>query len=95
MANLGFSCHSYISIDTAEDARRVVDSEWPGVTHVKDIRSVSEETVLEWRDKSPSAKYMVSLVGFPCQDISGANPGRQGLGGARSGFLGLYSISTR
>ena len=93
-ANLGLSCHSYISIDTAEDARRVVESEWPGVTHVKDIRSISEKTVVAWRDKSPSATWSRLLASLA--KILGGPTLADKVWAARVQVCsGLCSISTR
>ena len=84
---LGLSCHAYHSIDIDDSARRVVESEWPGVRHTRDVRDVDADAVMRWRDHSPSARYLVEVSGFPCQDLSNANPKRKGLAGARSGLF--------
>ena len=65
----------------------MVGSEWPGVTHLTDIRLIDDATVVGWRDKSPSTKHVVSVGGWRCQDLLGANPARKGLERKRSSLF--------
>ena len=85
--NLGLGCAGHISIDNCPHARRVVESEWPDVEHHADILKVDDKVIGNWKHKYPGAKHVVSVGGFPCQDLSGANVQRKGLSGARSGLF--------
>ena len=55
--------------------------------HYKDIRDVGETQVVEWRSQFPGVKSVISDAGWPCQDLSGANPQRKALAGKRSGLF--------
>ena len=57
-------------------ARKVLDKHYPGIPKTPDIKEL----------KGNEEKYWIITGGFPCQDISGANPFGKGLKGSRSGL---------
>jgi DNA (cytosine-5)-methyltransferase 1 len=61
--------------------RRVLARHWPDAVRFDDVRTVSAATL-------PAVDVLCG--GFPCQDISGANPDGAGLAGARSGLWFEY-----
>ncbi len=61
--------------------RRVLRKHWPDATIYEDVRSVGHG----------AARVDVLCGGFPCQDLSSANTGRQGLAGDKSGLWREYA----
>lgn len=68
----------YISVEIQASARRVVESHFPGVEHVQDVRSISPELCLEWSAKYSQAGLVILGAGPPCQGVSGLNSDRKG-----------------
>ena len=66
-----------------EFCRAVLAKHWPGVPCHDDITTLTVDLVRGWL-----AERRLDLLtgGFPCQDISAANPSGEGLDGARSGL---------
>ena len=66
---------------------RVVDSAWPGIRHLGDVRKVSRRTWWKMMQENPRVWLWLISGGFPCQDLSQLNALREGLDGARSSLL--------
>ena len=49
-----------------------------------DVLTVDADMVRGWRRCFATAAYVLLSAGFPCQDLSAANRGREGLGGRQS-----------
>lgn len=73
----GMECRWQVEIDPF--CRMVLAKHWPDVPRHDDVRT--------FPDGDPG-RYRVDLIagGFPCQDVSYANPNRKGLDGKRSGL---------
>ena len=73
----GMRCAWQVEID--DYCRRVLAKHWPNVRRYDDVRTFPPTAPEEWR---------CDLIagGFPCQDISEANPGGLALAGNRSGL---------
>lgn len=77
----GMACEWQVEIDPY--CQRVLAKHWPNVRRWDDVRTFPPGPVDEWR-------VDVICGGFPCQDISAANPRGKGLGGSRSGLWWEY-----
>lgn len=73
----GMVCKWQVEID--DYARRVLEKHWPSVRRHDDVRTFPVDDGTDWS---------VDLVcgGFPCQDVSLAKCGAEGLDGQRSGL---------
>lgn len=73
----GMKCTWQVECDPF--CHQVLRKHWPNGRIWDDVRTFPPQPESDWR---------VDLLcgGFPCQDISTANPGRKGLAGARSGL---------
>lgn len=71
----GMRCKWQVEIDPF--CNQVLSKHWPKVKRYGDIKNV-EPTLFKWTT--------VIAGGFPCQDISKANPAGQGINGERSGL---------
>ena len=60
---------------------------WAGVIIFHGVHEVTDEIVQGWRRQFPSVQFVLITAGFPCQDLSSANPDRQGLAGNRSSLF--------
>ena len=71
----GMRCAWQVEIDPY--CQRVLAKHWPDVRRWDDVRNFP-----------PAGDWACDLIagGFPCQDISTANPRRSGIGGSRSGL---------
>lgn len=71
----GMECAWQVEVD--EWCRDELENGWPGVTRHADVREVG-----------PHNLGPVDLIcgGFPCQDISSANPNKEGIQGEQSGL---------
>lgn len=76
----GFRCAWQVEKD--DKARAVLTKHWPDVPKYEDVRNVGKQNL---------ATVDVIVGGFPCQDISEANPAGRGLSGERSGLWGEYA----
>ena len=77
----GMRCEWQVEIDPC--CQRVLAKHWPNVRRWDDVRTFPPGPVDEWR-------VDVVCGGFPCQDISAANPKGRGLAGDRSGLWWEY-----
>ena len=60
-------------------ARRVVESHYPGVEHIEDVAGISYEEVKKWSLRYYSQCNSVLMgAGPPCQGVSGLNTDRRG-----------------
>jgi len=80
----GFETRWFVEID--EYCQRVLRKHWPNTPIYSDIRAV---------DFSRLERIDVLTGGFPCQDISTANPKGKGLEGERSGLWSYYKEAIR
>jgi DNA (cytosine-5)-methyltransferase 1 len=71
----GMVCKWQVEID--DYATKVLEKHWPDTTRFRDVRNCGQHN-LEPVD--------IVCGGFPCQDISGANPNAKGISGERSGL---------
>ena len=78
----------YISAEISEDARRVVESWFPEVRHISDVKDIDEHEVSNWSLLFPGVCAVVLGAGPPCQGVSGLNCDRKGaLRDARSSLF--------
>jgi site-specific DNA-cytosine methylase len=80
----GFETRWFVEID--EYCQRVLRKYWPNVPIYGDIRTV---------DFSRLERVDILTGGFPCQDISTANPRGKGIEGERSGLWSYYKEAIR
>lgn len=73
----GMVCKWQVEIDSY--CQKVLAKHWPHVRRHDDVRTSPPSNPEEWH-------VDVICGGFPCQDISTANPRRRGIGGKRSGL---------
>ncbi len=52
-----------------------------------DVRSITPAEIARWRKWWPNVRRVLQGSGFPCQDLSGANPTPHGIDGTRSVLL--------
>ena len=83
---LGLPVALSVSSELDEDACRTVRYSWPDTVEAGDVKNLNEDTILGYRLKVPHARWLLLVVGFPCQDLSGLNAKRKGLEGQRSGL---------
>jgi DNA (cytosine-5)-methyltransferase 1 len=67
-------------IEINEFRRRVLAKHWPEVMRSEDVRTATDLPRVD-----------VICGGFPCTDLSTANPAAQGLAGSRSGLWGEFA----
>ena len=78
----------YVSAEISEDARRVVESWFPEVRHIVDVKDIDENEVSSWCLLYPGVSAVILGAGPPCQGVSGLNSDRKGaLRDARSSLL--------
>lgn len=75
LESVGYHTQMFCEID--EDARWVLRNHWPDIPIHDDVRTLTGDMV---------GPVDVITGGFPCQDISKANIGGEGLSGERSGL---------
>ena len=68
----------------------MVSDVWAGVIIFHDVHEVTDEMVQGWRRQFPSAQFVLITAGFPCEDLSAANPDRQGLAGNSSSLFWVF-----
>ena len=75
---LGLPMAGHISVETSEEARRVVESYFPDTIFVHDVEHVTVEMVKEWSLQFGSVGVVIVGAGPPCQGVSGLNADRRG-----------------
>ena len=75
---LGLPMCGHISVESHAPARRVVESFFPGTVMWDDVRTVTEEVVLQWSTQFSSAGVVLIGAGPPCQGVSGLNVDKKG-----------------
>ena len=78
----GFTVSWQVEID--DYCRRVLAKHWPDVRRHDDVRTFPPGDANEWRVDCIAG-------GFPCQDISAANPKGAGIGASRSGLWSEFA----
>eukprot|EP00438_Fugacium_kawagutii_P006828 Skav227026 [mRNA] locus=scaffold456:236256:249187:+ [translate_table: standard] len=68
----------YISVECRDSCRRVVESHYPGVITVEDVRLVNREMVRSWALQFSQAQLILLASGPPCQGVSKLNADRLG-----------------
>eukprot|EP00973_Karenia_brevis_P083326 11557030-Karenia_brevis.AAC.1 len=79
MLGVDVAAHAVSEVD--ESALRVCRRAWPDVEEWGDVRSINAQTVEDFLIKHPRIKCILLAGGFPCQDLSGANPTGKGVKG--------------
>lgn len=67
----------YVAAEICPEARRVVESCFPEVSHVEDVASIEEGDVSEWALRYPGVVAVLLGAGPPCQGVSGLNVDRR------------------
>lgn len=75
----GWQCAGQVEIDPF--CNKVLAKHWPNVWRHSDINGLSGELI-----RNQCGRLDAIVGGFPCQDVSIANPSGLGLSGARSGL---------
>ena len=75
---LGLPMAGHVSVETSDEARRVVESYFPDTLFVPDVELVTDEMVLEWSLRFSSVGVVLIGAGPPCQGVSGLNADRRG-----------------
>lgn len=76
-----------ISFELSPEGNRVTSRRWPNVVLEKDVRSLDEEKVRQWKYLYPQLESIHLWAGFPCVDLSSVKFGRRNLRGSESGLL--------
>lgn len=69
--------HTVWQVEISHWCRSILERHWPNVTRYEDVCTI---------DTADLAPADIVCGGFPCQDVSVANPGGAGLRGLRSGL---------
>ncbi len=77
----GMTCIGQVEIDPF--CRKVLAKHWPNVPRFEDVREFTRDSISETPD--------LICGGFPCTDISCANPGGDGIDGERSGLWSEFA----
>ena len=75
---LGLHIIGHVCVESDPHAVRVVESHFPELRHVTDVRAVNEALVREWSRDFSQASVVVVGGGPPCQGVSGLNSDRKG-----------------
>lgn len=75
---LGWNVAGHIGVEKSAEARRVVESHFPGTIHVPDVQSVDREMVKQWAQQFTQVAVVLLGAGPPCQGVSGLNASRKG-----------------
>ena len=76
--SLGWNILGHVSVESNEEARRVVESRFPSTRFVTDIVLVDEAEVKEWACLFSQASLVLLGSGAPCQGVSQLNAQRKG-----------------
>ena len=78
----------YVSVESNPSARRVVESQYPGVVHYDTVEEIQDQDVKEWSLRFSQCSLVLLGAGPPCQGVSGLNSDRRGaLKDARSSLF--------
>jgi hypothetical protein len=88
---LGVKPSFFISVEKDKGASRVTARAWPDVIHFDDVRTLSEEMLLKCRLDNLVPAAIFTITGSPCQDLTGLNVTRAGVGGNLSSLV--FSIA--
>eukprot|EP00438_Fugacium_kawagutii_P002234 Skav227450 [mRNA] locus=scaffold2491:114911:120840:+ [translate_table: standard] len=75
---LGLPIAGHISVEQNEHATRVVQSFFPDVITVSDVRDITREVVLQWATKFCNVGLIILGAGPPCQGVSNLNFDKKG-----------------
>ena len=75
---LGWTVLGHISVESDEQARRVLESQFPQCLEVTDVALVDESMVRGWAARFGQVVLVVIGAGPPCQGVSGLNADRKG-----------------
>lgn len=75
---LGIPVIGYVSVESQDAARKVVESHFPGVLHYDDVRTIDAEAVKHWSTLYTQVSMVIIGAGPPCQGVSGLNSDRKG-----------------
>ena len=75
---LGLPMAGHISVESSDEARRVVESYFPDTIFISDVNAVTDEMVKEWSLRFSGAGIVLVGAGPPCQGVSGLNADRRG-----------------
>lgn len=75
---LGLPIAGHISVEQNDSATRVVQSFFPEVVVVNDVKEVTAELVLQWSAQFSNVGVIVLGGGPPCQGVSGLNFDKKG-----------------
>eukprot|EP00435_Cladocopium_sp_Y103_P050459 s406_g15.t1 len=85
---LGVPVLGYVSAEKEASGKRVVETHFPGVITVDDVRDITEEMVRSWSTQFSQCTLVLVGAGPPCQGVSGLNADRLGaLRDARSSLF--------
>ena len=73
-----------IMVDICKEANRISSRRWPGAELIEDVRSITAQTVKEWRLRYTGIEEVHMWAGFPCKDLSSARSNRKNLQGDQS-----------
>ena len=84
---LGVEPAGRIAVELDDAANRVTTRRWPGVTLVKDVRSIDRAMVRQWSLKYLKVAEIHLWAGWPCVDLSAVKYGRKNLEGEHSSLF--------
>ena len=84
---LGFEPMGVIAIDSSPECAKVYKQHCRHCIWYKDVQSITEKDVLQWREKFSKATMVTLGGGWPCVNHSQLNVNRQGASGATSLLL--------
>ena len=68
----------YVAAEISPEARRVVESWFPEVVGIEEVKSIEEHEVSSWSLRFPGVCAALLGAGPPCQGVSGLNTDRRG-----------------
>ena len=74
----GVQVVGYISVEKNPQARRVVESHYPGVEHLEDVAGITPDVIKGWSLRYSQCSLVLVGAGPPCQGVSGLNTDRRG-----------------
>ena len=76
--SLGWNVVGHVSVEKSKEARRVVESRFPGCIFIEDVTQVDLNMVQTWAQRFSQVSLVVLGAGPPCQGVSGLNASRKG-----------------